>query len=259
MDPTHYYKSITLELDALKDRVRYLIDGTHWPTDGEWKESVLRSVLRRHLPPTVGVGRGFVVSEHTNSQQTDVLLYDTSRPLLHQEGDLVFVTPDAVKGIVEVKSTLRRGELGESLNVLSAKAALVPNGSKSVFLGLFGFDSDLGANATSLLLDLLQESADGKRRLAVTHVCAGWDHFVRYWDRNPMSDAEMDCWYSYDVHRIAPGYFLANALEAVVGDPVSKNLWAWFPWEGKEIHKTEERPLIPESTAMPFRGPCNER
>src|SRR5688572_15721438 len=86
MDPTHYYKSLSLELDALKDRVRYLIAGSHWPTDGEWKESVLRSVLRRHLPPTVGVGRGFIIGPQTNSAQTDVLLYDTSRPLLHQEG-----------------------------------------------------------------------------------------------------------------------------------------------------------------------------
>jgi hypothetical protein len=132
MDHIHYYKSITLELDALKDRVRYLIAGSHWPTDGEWKESVLRTLLRRHLPPIVGVGRGFIVAEQTNSAQTDVLLYDTSKPLLHQEGDLIFVTPDAVKGIIEVKSTLRRGELSKVLDVLAGKVKMVPvavNGS----------------------------------------------------------------------------------------------------------------------------------
>lgn len=82
MNPADYYRSVTLELDALKSRVRNLIADGHWPTDGEWKESVLRTVLRRHMPSTTGVGRGFIISQAGASTQIDVLLYDTGRPVL---------------------------------------------------------------------------------------------------------------------------------------------------------------------------------
>lgn len=80
MDAAIYYRSLSQELDALKGRVRYLIEDHHWLTDGEWKESVLRAVLRRHLPATVGVGRGFIVGPRGPSTQIDVLLYDASYP-----------------------------------------------------------------------------------------------------------------------------------------------------------------------------------
>ena len=72
MDPANYYRSLTAETDALKDRVRHLIADAHWLTDGEWKESVLRSVLRRHLPAHIGVGRGFIISPASVSKQIDV-------------------------------------------------------------------------------------------------------------------------------------------------------------------------------------------
>lgn|GEM_PF-6627972 len=56
-----YHESVTDELDAIKNRIRNLV--THWATDGEWKEAALRSVLRRHLPSSVFVGRGFVMGK----------------------------------------------------------------------------------------------------------------------------------------------------------------------------------------------------
>jgi hypothetical protein len=58
-----FHRSLCDELKAIKDRVRNLIQ--HWPTDGAFKESALRSVLRRHLPESVYIGTGFVVT--TNS------------------------------------------------------------------------------------------------------------------------------------------------------------------------------------------------
>src|SRR5437867_11508345 len=104
MRPQAYFQSLTAEVDALKDRVRYLIEDRHWQTDGEWKESVIRQVLRRHLPQSVSVSRGFVVTANATSRQIDVLIVDSSKPVLFRDGDLVFVTPDAVLGVLEVKS-----------------------------------------------------------------------------------------------------------------------------------------------------------
>ena len=58
-----YFRSITLEFQALKYRVRHLIRDQHWLTDGEWKESVLRAVLDDICLQNIGVGKGFVIYE----------------------------------------------------------------------------------------------------------------------------------------------------------------------------------------------------
>ena len=106
----------------MKHRVRNLIADAHWQTDGEWKESVLRQILRRQLPATAIVSRGFVVTERAVTHQLDVLIRHASKPVLFRDGDLVLVTPDAVLGIIEVKSRLTptsfvRGDV--ALSVLS--------------------------------------------------------------------------------------------------------------------------------------------
>jgi hypothetical protein len=243
MDPLNYYRSLAAELDALKDRVRYLIQDGHWPTDGEWKESVLRTVFRGHLPANIGVGRGFIVSEANASPQIDVLLFDKSRPLLHRDGDLVFVTPDAVRGIVEVKSTLRTAQLVETASRLGRAAGLVQGGGKRIFLGLFAFEAELGEASAETLLRGLQQAAGGNEDAAVNHVCAGWSLFVRYWRKRPTTDETIRAWYSYSMPNLAPGYFVANALETIAGASVTRNLWAWFPADGKEMYKSGERQL----------------
>src|ERR1700746_1972099 len=101
-----YFESLSLELKGLKNRVRNFIEDKHWQTDGEWKESVLRSFLRRNLPSNVKVGRGFVITERGASKQLDIFIYDAASPVLFADADLVFVTPDAVIGVIEVKTSV---------------------------------------------------------------------------------------------------------------------------------------------------------
>src|SRR5262249_18410084 len=120
-----YFRSLTKEVDALKDRVRFLMDNPHWLTDGEWKESVIRQILRRYLPSSVAVGRGFVISKGESSKQLDVLVFDASKPVLFRDGDLAFITSDAVIGVVEVKSRTTPArfaaaarELGHNMEVI---------------------------------------------------------------------------------------------------------------------------------------------
>ena len=59
-DYAAFHRSVSEELYSVKDRIRNLV--SHWATDGESKEVALRSVLRRHLPASVIVGRGFIVT-----------------------------------------------------------------------------------------------------------------------------------------------------------------------------------------------------
>jgi hypothetical protein len=245
MDPAEYYRSITLELKALKGRVRQLIADAHWVTDGEWKESVLRTLLKRHMPTTIGVGRGFIIDENATSTQIDVLIYDKTRPLLHQDGDLVFTTPDAVRGIIEVKSTIEGGaNLTQVLRRLATNGRLARPANRAPFIGLFGYECALGDPQYQGLLNALQEATGGDEALIVNHVCAGESLLARYWTQDPFDGTPIAKWYSYDVAKLAPGYFLSNALESAVGGPVRENLWAWFPREGKEINRSGEIPFV---------------
>jgi hypothetical protein len=125
MDVQAHFLSIASELEALRDRVRNFIQDNHWQTDGEWKESVLRTVLRRHVPSTYNVGRGFVITEGGCSDQIDVLIYDNSKPVLYKDGDLAFVTADAVRAIIEVKPTATMAKYRDAVNHLAKNAELI--------------------------------------------------------------------------------------------------------------------------------------
>ena len=140
-DFEEFHKSVTNELYSVKDRIRYLV--RHWPTDGEWKEVELRSVLRRHLPSSVIIGRGFIVKENASSTQIDILIIDAAKPTLFKEGDLFIVTPDAVLGIVEVKTRLDdKKDIIKALGKLSDNQNFCSPRRIPVWTGLFIFDDN---------------------------------------------------------------------------------------------------------------------
>ncbi len=236
-----YFRSLTAEVDALKDRVRYLIEDAHWQTDGEWKESVIRQVLRRHLPQSVGVGRGFVVTAAATSRQIDVLIVDTGKPVLFRDGDLVFVTPDAVLGIIEVKSRATPTVIADAAAKLADDMLLVrlhPN--IRAFAGLFAFEQGNGG-AEAYLSAIASASPRWENRL--DFVCIGPSRFIRYWHLNPDEpNRPYEGWNSYLLQGVAPGYFVHNVVDAISPDSVFSNNEVWFPRGGKEPYRDGARP-----------------
>lgn len=164
------FKAQTLELEALKNRVRNFSQTKHWQTDGEWKESVLRTVLRRHLPKHLEPLRGFVTDGAQSTRQIDVLIYDSTKPVLFRDGDLVFLTPDAVAGIIEVKSSIdTRARLESALEHLASNIEAIRRcGNMTAFAGLFAFDTDFDASSLKAVLeDLYKVSQRTSVRLEV--------------------------------------------------------------------------------------------
>ena len=106
-----FYKSISKELDVTKDRVRNLVP--NWSEDGRYKEVILKSVIRRFLSEKYIIGTGFIVKgneirgEHESSKQIDIIIYDSSFNTLFKEGDFIIVTPEGVRGIIEVKTNFK--------------------------------------------------------------------------------------------------------------------------------------------------------
>lgn len=78
MNISEHYRSVSAELLSLKNRVRNYIEDSHWQTDGEWKESVLRSVLSRHIPETAKIGRGFVISQSYYYSDISILRFSNN-------------------------------------------------------------------------------------------------------------------------------------------------------------------------------------
>lgn len=240
IDTAEQMRSLSMELDALKNRVRNIIHDAHWLADGEWKESVLRTVLRRHVPTTVGVGRGYVVRPHGCSGQIDILLHDTSGPVLHRDGDLVFVTPDVVRAIIEVKTQVSSvSELQGFLTKLTEKTPFVGSAVGHItapFVGLFAYETTLTEASANEVLAVLQRLAGGDPRKVITHLTLGQDLFVRFWRNDPMGSRAQhhDSWHLYRLERQAAGYFISNVVASVAHESVRRNELLWFDPTGKE-------------------------
>ena len=252
MDVRAHFESLTRELEALKDRVRnFSVATPHWQTDGEWKESVLRAVLRGHLPSHIEPLRGFAVTLERGTGQVDLLLYDNRQPVLFRNGDLVFVTPDAVLGIVEVKSKIRdRASLRKALASLSEDADVIRKSrrrDKDLFVGLFSYETDLKAERHREVLEELQSVARGCRRRIVNHVCLGCSHFSMFWPHSPDGPATTayDTWHSYKLPDLAAGYFISNLVAFVAEDSVARNVEVWFPATSKELQRLGSEPFRP--------------
>ena len=158
-----YLQSLTQELAAIQTRVRLLVQ--HWPSDGHFKESILRQVLRRHLPANVSVGTGFVVNFFGPSGEIDIVITDDTMPTLFRDGELVIVTPESVRAIIEVKTTLSGPAAIEAAAAQLAKRKAVVERHvqcDNVWAGLFVYASD-GDRHSDLLAALynawLQERA----------------------------------------------------------------------------------------------------
>lgn len=241
-DFLEYHKSIARELDATKDRVRHLIGGRHWQTDGEHKEAVLRKVLRNHLPESVRIGRGFVCFQNEASTQIDVLITASDKPTLFKDGDLVLVTPDAVQAIVEVKTSIRsRPELQDALRKLSDNVALIrSNQHIGCLAGLFVFDErDDRSVCDRAVLDELQSVVNEQQYRVINWIAFGPNRFFRYWYH--ASDVSSICqssvWHSYELPEgLAHAYFLSNVAWDITREQRGvidhEMQYAWFPVEG---------------------------
>jgi hypothetical protein len=241
-----FHKSVSEELYSVKDRIRNLVE--HWPTDGESKEIALRSVLRRHLPESVILGRGFVVTPSETSTQIDILIVDASKPALFKDGDLLIVTPDAVKGIVEVKSELgSENDVKDAATKLAKIKSMCFNNSiedeNKVWAGMFVFSdtqNNANFNITKRLLGGLYE-AYKVSPTPINCISFGKNLFLRHWnDGSILSNSVMgSVYHSYNLQDVSPSYFMGNLIDSISSVGNSSSGFAWFPKQGgKEQYRT---------------------
>jgi len=138
---------------------------------GSGKETVIRSFLRRNLPSTVEVGRGFVLTPSGCSTQQDVLIFKSSSPLLFRDGDLVFITPDALVAAFEIKSRVDASRLTEAVEKLTATIRLLALPSRlDRMFGLFAFESTV---APAKIHEIIHHAADANVNHVIDLLCLG--------------------------------------------------------------------------------------
>jgi len=243
MNELDYFKSITLEFQALKNRVQHFIGSQHWLTVGEWKESVLRTVLRRHLPQNIGVGKGFVITKDGPSSQIDVLLYDRTKPLLYQDGDLAIITPDLCLGLIEVKTSLDNSAFRDAVHKLAdCNYKISRRAQCRPFVGLFSFDYE--GEDFEPLLEHLKTAAAGSERKLTNCISLGTSLFMKYWYSAPeRPNFQASIFRAYKLENMAPAYFVHNVIEALSPHSVLDNNEIWYPSQGKEASTLGQIPL----------------
>jgi hypothetical protein len=118
-----YFESFAAEIQSKFQRVRQLV--SHNVSSGDYHEEIIRTVLRNFLTKRFSVKKGFIYGGKDRvSRQVDIMIIDENAPAayLFQEGDFAIVIPDAVVGIIEVKTTLGLSQFRSAVeNIVSVK------------------------------------------------------------------------------------------------------------------------------------------
>jgi hypothetical protein len=154
-----YLESWSAEMRARELRIRQLIGSTHWLTDGNHKEYIVRHFLSRYVPCSVEVTHGFIRTQAgACSNELDILLAhrDTAPPFF-SEGGLTIAPPEAALATIEVKSTLNRKTLADVFDRHVHTIDLFLASGIHKFPWHAGIFFSTGDSSTDKIIDLVKE------------------------------------------------------------------------------------------------------
>ncbi|MFC1600824.1 DUF6602 domain-containing protein [Candidatus Sumerlaeota bacterium] len=234
-----YHRSIATEIKCTKNRVRNLIGSAHWGEEGRYKEAILRKILRNYISEQSEIGQGFICYDGSCSTQIDILIFNRQCPTLFRDNDFLIVTPLGVQAVIEVKTGVTIASLKDEIRKLSRMIAKIRDvgGQENAWAGLFAIEDR--AVDPEELLDCLDEQTESGLLGAINCLAIGGNRFVRFWPggHEKNSGNEVPEWRYYDLHDLAPAYFVSNCVYRCSVDATSRFQYAWFPLEnGKEQH-----------------------
>lgn len=246
MSAIDFHKSTTRELLAIKDRVRNLIN--HWGEDGRYQEIVIKSMIRRFLPESFRIGSGFVVrqtanwGDHQASKQIDLIIYDTSYPILFKENDFVILTADSVFGIIEVKANLMNQNFKNIIKKANENGRFIYEAkldkSKSIFNGIFSYESTI--NDIDNVKQIIKSSFDeihqnNMTKFCVNHISFNQNWFYKFWEQELYIKKPH---YLYEIKELSFSFFISNLMDWITDRSVIENSDLWFPID-KSIDRKE--------------------
>ncbi|MDO8141708.1 MAG: hypothetical protein Q6358_09445 [Candidatus Brocadiales bacterium] len=137
---------------------------SHGPSIGRFVEHLLIRLLKKYLPKSIDFTSGFVQGigiERGSSSQIDIICYDRDNyPILFDIEEFKVVPAKAVKGLIEIKATLSKSQLKQTLNnSCSDELIEVPSTSK---MYLFSTSSSTKPKAA---FDTIKAFYEGKPKI----------------------------------------------------------------------------------------------
>lgn len=237
MNTIEFHKSTAKELIAIKDRVRNLVN--HWGEDGRHQEAVIKTMIQRFLPDKFKIGSGFIVRQtglrgnHEPSKQIDLIIYDTSFPVLFKDNDFVILTADAVVGIIEVKANVTNQGLEKIVRKANQNGKFIfdakSDKSKPVFNGIFSYESQVN-NIETIASNISlpwNELGNNKELFGVNHISLNQNWFYKFWENDFRRGQPPHC--LYEIEELSFSFFISNLMDWISGNSVLENSDLWFP------------------------------
>jgi hypothetical protein len=247
----NFQKSITKELEVVKDRVRDLIGQANWPEEGRYKEAILSKSIENQLPNHISVGTGFIVRQTDQetqiiSKQHDIILYDNRYPVIMKYGNFIVTTPTNTLGVIEVKSNINPTIFRETFTKLESSLEPIFDNYQEKFIGIFSFNfkkpnrTNYTVSSGHVIKDTLKSS-----KKIVNHISLNEKTFIRFWRSiegrelsNPII-THNDFYNVYDLRDLSFSYFISNILHRIC-DNIDERYWHSFPIIGtKEENRIE--------------------
>ncbi|MEY4281036.1 MAG: hypothetical protein RLZ39_448 [Bacteroidota bacterium] len=237
MDTIEFHKSTAKELIAIKDRVRNLVN--HWGEDGRHQEAVIKTMIQRFLPENFKIGSGFIVRQthergnHETSKQIDLIIYDTSYPILFKDNDFVILTADSVLGIIEVKAKATNQRIQEIIQKANNNGKFIFDArvdkTKPLFNGIFSYESTINNVDTiaNHIYNNWNELGENKQLYGVNHISFNQDWFYKFWKKEFNTGKAPH--YFYEITELSFSFFISNLIDWISGTSVIENSNLWFP------------------------------
>ena len=228
-----FFESLNDELEAVKDRVRSLIGEANWGEDGRYREAVLRNIISRFLPKDCSIGTGFVINERREiTKQIDIIIYDSSSPVLFSEGDFVVVLANTVKAIIEVKSSINSSKkLLEIIKICEDNAKIIEVSivaqSQRMFNGIFCYECDLSFETLEKSLKECFNISECSLFRKINNISLGNEKFLHFWDSKPFS------FRGYKLENLSFAYLISNILDSLNSNRLSMSKSPFSPLESK--------------------------
>ena len=135
-----YYRKIQDKLLIQKDMIDALLKNQNTGVRSDYYEAIIRDLIRENVPKAFSVSRGIILNkEGQNSEECDLILYESSSfDTWFQSGEIVVVSPEAVRAVIEVKRTLSHRSISDAISNLEH----VDNLRSGIFKFVVGFSTN---------------------------------------------------------------------------------------------------------------------